>query len=262
MTFEVDGAAISYEVRGEGPPVVFVHAGVADRRMWEPQVEDLAEDFTVVSYDMRGFGSSPNPSGRFAHHEQLLALLDHLGIDVAALVGCSAGAYVTLSATVAAPGRVSRLVLISPVVDGVEPDDAVRDLWERESRALEDGDHDRAVEANVQGWLVGPHREAGDVDRDVRDLVAEMQRAALAAEDDGDEVEPDPPPGERLDAVTQPVLLVLGALDQQWVELCAHHLAERLADAQLEVVEDAAHLPGLEQPERVNGLLRRFLRIA
>lgn len=260
-TVDIDGAPISFDIRGEGPPVVFLHAGVADRRMWEPQVEELADDFTVVTYDLRGYGSSPNPAGRFAHHEQLLALLDHLGIDVAALVGCSAGAYVALSAAAAAPGRISRLVLISPVIDGVDPDERVTDLWHRENAALEAGDLDRAVEVNVQGWVVGPQRDADAVAADVRDLVTEMQRAAFASEDDGEEVEPDPLPGEQLDDVTQPVLLVLGDLDQPWIEACAHHLAEHLVDAQLEVIEDAAHLPSLERPERVNALLRRFLRI-
>ena len=258
-TIDLDGAPLSYDVRGDGPPVVLVHAGVADRRMWDQQVDDLAEDFTVVAYDLRGFGSSPNPPGDYAHHEQLLALMDHLELDIAALVGCSLGAYVALSAAVAAPARVSRLGLLSPVVDTVEPDETVRRFWETEAAALERGDLDEAARLNVDTWLVGRSRDAGEVDDDLRELVFEMQRAAFATDDEGDERELEPGPGEQLETITQPVLIVLGEHDVPWVESCAHHLVEQLTDAQLEIVDDAAHLPSLEQPERVTALLRRFL---
>ncbi|HEX9889137.1 MAG TPA: alpha/beta hydrolase [Nitriliruptorales bacterium] len=260
-TVALDGAPLAYDVRGEGPPVVFVHAGVADRRMWDAQVEALADEFTVVTYDLRGFGSSPNPPGTFSHHEQLLALMDHLDLDVASVVGASLGSYVALSAAVVAPNRVSRLALLAPVIDTVEPDDAIIDFWQREGGLLEDGDLDGAARLNVDVWVVGPAREADDVDQGVRELVFEMQRAAFASEDDGEETELEPGPGSRLDTITQPVLLMLGEHDQAWVRACAYHLAELLVDAQLEVVDDAAHLPSLEHFERVNALLRRFLSV-
>lgn len=254
-TVELDGAPLAYEVTGDGPAVLLVHAGVADRRMWDAQVGPLAERFRVVRYDLRGFGASPDAPGRYAHHEQLLALLDHLGVDEVAAVGCSMGSYVLLSAAVEAPARFRQLVIVSPVVDGVEPTASVRQAWRDEAAALDEGDIDAAVEVNLATWVDGPHRGPDDVDPEVRARVGRMQADVFAHGLAGDEEELDPGPGERLDELPMPVCIVTGALDQRWVLDCADHLAAALPDVQLHAVEDAAHLPNVEAPERVTALL-------
>lgn len=254
-TVELDGAPLAYETTGDGPAVLLVHAGVADRRMWHPQVGPLAERFTVVRYDLRGFGASPDAPGRYAHHEQLLALLDHLGLDRVAGVGCSMGSYVLLSAAVEAPERFRQLVLLSPVVDGIEPTASVKQAWREEAEALDAGDLVAAVEVNLATWVDGPHRGPGDVDPAVRAWVGEMQADVFAHGLAGDEQELEPGPGERLDELPMPVCVVTGSLDQRWVLDCADHLAAGLPDVQLHAVEGVAHLPSVEAPERVTELL-------
>src|SRR5687767_12332988 len=87
-TLEVPGSTISYEVRGSGPAVVFIHGGGFDRRLWDDQMDAFARHFRVIRYDVRGAGQSgPSDSVRFGHHEDLSRLLSHLGVQRASLVG-------------------------------------------------------------------------------------------------------------------------------------------------------------------------------
>ncbi len=90
--WEVDGAPLVYDDDGAGPVVLLLHAGIADRRMWTPVAAALAGRFRVVRYDLRGYGESAPPPKSFAHHEDVAGLLDHLGVERAALAGCSFGA--------------------------------------------------------------------------------------------------------------------------------------------------------------------------
>ena len=89
---EVGGARFYYEVAGQGDPIVFVHAGIADRRMWDAQFDVFARQYRVLRYDRRGFGNTAMVAGAFSHHRDLHALLEFLEIEAAYLVGCSQGA--------------------------------------------------------------------------------------------------------------------------------------------------------------------------
>jgi 3-oxoadipate enol-lactonase len=80
-----------YEVASEGDPLLLVHAGIADSRMWDEQLKVFALRYRVIRYDMRGFGSLTMVEGPYAHHEDLRALRDFLGIERAFLVGRSIG---------------------------------------------------------------------------------------------------------------------------------------------------------------------------
>jgi pimeloyl-ACP methyl ester carboxylesterase len=119
---EVNGATIYYEVVGEGEPLVLVHAGIADSRMWEGQLTAFADRYRVLRYDMRGFGRTAMVEGTFSHHEDLRGLLDFLGLDRAHLVGCSMGGGAVLDFALEYPDRVGNLVLVGSAVGGFRPD--------------------------------------------------------------------------------------------------------------------------------------------
>lgn len=109
---EVNGARIAYDVAGSGHPVVLLHAGIGDRRMWDDQISAFAERFTVIRYDARGFGGTIKPPAPFSPYADLISLLDDLGIAQAHLVGVSMGSHTAINAAVAAPERVSALVTV------------------------------------------------------------------------------------------------------------------------------------------------------
>ena len=85
-----------YDETGEGPPLVLLHEGVVDSRIWEPVVPLLAERHRVIRYDQRGFGRSPRPDGPYSLVEDLVAVLDAAGLERAALAGASRGGNIAL----------------------------------------------------------------------------------------------------------------------------------------------------------------------
>ena len=112
---------LPFDVAGSGPPVVLLHAGVADRRMWAGLLPVLAERFRVLAPDLPGYGDAPLSPGRFSNLAEVLALLDDQGLESVALVGASFGGRVALEVATAAPDRVDRLVLLCPGLRGVAP---------------------------------------------------------------------------------------------------------------------------------------------
>lgn len=231
-------------VEGDGPTVVLVHAGVADLRMWDqPAAALVAAGYRVVRCDLRGYGSTPlEPGASYGDAEDVLALVQDLGLTSFALVGASYGGYVAQQVASAEPERVERLVLVCAPGDLGEPDPGLRAFWQEEGRLLEAGDIDGATELNVATWL-GP-----DAVEDARILVRTMQRAAfdhqVAAGDVHDRELPVIP-----EALIMPVTMIVGAHDFDFFRDTARALVDLLPRAELVELEWAGHLPTLERPD-------------
>ena len=250
---------IAYEEHGDGPAVLLVHVGIADRRMWRGQVPVLARDRRVVAVDLRGFGETPHASGPFSHVDDLREVLDELGIERATVVGGSFGAKVALDFAVTHPERMERLVLCPPVVPGWEWSERVRSGWQEDDEALEAGDLDRATEVNVELWVDGPNRGPDAVDPEVRDLVRTMQRHAFELPEPEPPPEPAPDPAVRLADVRMPTLVVVGDQDVEDFQAMADAAAAEITDARKVVIEGAAHVVALEKPQEFNAVLLAFL---
>jgi 3-oxoadipate enol-lactonase len=236
--------------------VLLVHAGIADARMWGPQIA-LLEDagFTVIAPDLRGFGTRTLEPGRFSHVDDMRAELDGSAI----VVGCSFGGRVALELALTSPELVDRLVLIAPAVDGWDWSDEVRTGWEEEEEALERGDFEAAADSNLQLWL-----DRGQaVDPAVRSLVREMVLRSFELQvpvgDAAEDTWPEPGASARLDRLVPPTLVLVGEADTADMQAIAARIADEARDARIERIPEAAHLPSLEQPEAVNRLLLDFL---
>ena len=262
-TAEVHGARLAYEVVGEGEPLVLVHAGIADMRMWDPQVGPFAESRRVVRYDMRGFGKSPAVAGPFSHHDDMRGLLDALGVGRAAIVGSSMGGKVAIDFALENPDRVVALVLVASPVGGFEPDTPRPEEWDEMVAADEAGDLERLSELEVRKWVDGPQRGPDAVDPAVRDLVTEMNLIALRNEESGllgDERELEPLAAGRLGEIQAPTLVVVGELERPEILAAADLLAGEVPGAEKVVMRGTAHLPSMERPEEFNALVMEFLR--
>lgn len=241
---------------------MFLHAGVGDRRLWDEQVDAFAERFQVVRYDARGFGDTLLPGGPFSFVDDLRGLLDHLGLERAALLGNSLGARTALEHALAQPERTSALVLVGAPPMGA-PTSAELDAFDAEEDALlEAGKVDEAVGLNLRTWL------ADDPEPALRARVGEMQRRAfevqLAAYAREPEPGPagwldDPPVWDRLGDVACPTLVVVGDRDVGDMLGVADRLAAGIVGARKVVMHGAAHLPGLERPEEFNRIVLDFL---
>jgi pimeloyl-ACP methyl ester carboxylesterase len=255
----VNGAQIAYDVAGNGPAVLLLHAGIGDRRMWDDQVPAFAEHFTVVRFDARGFGETRKPDTPFAPYEDAIGLLDHLGISRAHIVGVSMGSQTAIEATIAAPERVSALVAVGART-GTPVSPELRAGWERVDELYEAGDIAGAVEYELRMWVDGPDRSPDAVDPEMRERVREMNAALFTRDDEaGEEIPLDPPAAERLAEISAPTLIVYGDKDVMDVRQAAGPLAAAILGAQLAVIPDAAHLPQMERPELFNEIVLGFL---
>jgi pimeloyl-ACP methyl ester carboxylesterase len=260
------GSGIAYDRAGPrgDVPVVLIHAGVADRTMWEPQWAALTSRHDAVRLDLRGFGeSTERPDGPLSPPDDVLAVLDAEGIGRCHLVGASYGAGVAVEVALQRPWAVASLVLIGPGGSLIPvATDELRAFAGEENAALDTGDLDAAADANVRWWVDGPGQPTDRIPSAVRDLVARMQRRAfeLTADwDDVEEAEPDPPALERLGEIDVPTLVLLGDLDLDAIRLAAERLARDVPGARLVVWEGVAHLPSLERPDELLELLEQHL---
>ena len=258
-----NGARLAGESLGNGRAIVFLHAGVADRRMWSRQVDGLSDTWRAVAYDRRGFGeTSCSSDAAFSHVDDLVAVMDRCAIDSACLIGCSQGGRIAVDFALAHPRRVAGLVLIAAAVSGApEPDgftpeiDAKVALLEA-AEAADDIERVNALEANL--WLDGPAMPEGRVGGEPRALLLEMNATALGHPELTGEIEP-PSAWPRLGEISVPALVISGALDFPYIQAMCRHLAETIPNARGVELDQAAHLPNLEDPARINDLLGNFL---
>jgi len=254
---------LHHEVRGDGPAVLLVHAGIADSRMWAPLAEHLvAAGYRVVTCDLPGFGRTPLAPGVVSPAADLLTLLDDLGVERAAVVGASFGGLVSLQLALRTPGRVRALALLDAMLDAFEESAELEAFYEEEEAAVEAGDGDAAVAAVLRMWLT---RAGRTVDPAVVELVATMQRDAAAAQlgVDAELEESDPPVAERLREIDVPALVVVGEDDVEDFHRIARRLADELPGAtDVVTIANAAHLPALERPDKTARALIAFLKAA
>ncbi|MFE1903700.1 alpha/beta fold hydrolase [Streptomyces gardneri] len=248
---------LSHDLAGQGPTtVVLLHSGVCDRRMWDGQFSALADaGHRVVRCDLRGFGETPVDAAH-THADDVRDLLDHLGIDRAAVVGSSFGGQIALELAVRHPGHVSALALLCSGMPGFAPSEELRAWGGREDALLEAGDLDGAVELNVDTWL-GP-----EADEAARALVREMQRRAfevqLAVPDEFSPVRTGVT-ADDLAGVEAPALVVAGGHDVPDFQAVADELTRILPAARRLDLDWAGHLPALERPAETARLLTAFL---
>ncbi len=259
---------IAYDRAGPAgrAPVVLLHAGVADRRMWDPHWAGLTATHDTIRLDLRGFGESTLAPTRLDPVEDVLETLCHLGVASCHLVAASFGAGVAVEVALLRPGLVRSLALCPPGGSLItEATPALRAFFAAEREALARGDLDGAVEANITTWVVGAGRTLGDVDPGVTASVRVMQRNAFdvtAGWAGIEEVELDPPATERLAEISQPVLLIVGSHDLDTINLAADLLEKALPDVRRVDLPGSAHLPSMEEPEDVLRLLLDWMDAA
>jgi pimeloyl-ACP methyl ester carboxylesterase len=260
-TAEINNAQLYYEVKGEGHPLILLHAGVADSRMWDDQFDVFAEKYRVVRFDYRGFGRSSMPAGSFSNIEDVRALLDFLEIASSYIIGISFGGLIAIDFTVAYPERVDALILGAPSVSGDTPSDGVRQFWQEEDEMVDNGDLAGATELNLRLWVDGLHREAGEVDSAVRQMVYDMQMNIFQKDvpDDIEEIDPDSPAIDRLDELTMPVQVLVGSLDLEEKVVLADRLEKEIPNSEKVVIPGVAHMLNMEKPEVFNSAVMKFL---
>jgi 3-oxoadipate enol-lactonase len=228
---------------------ILLHAGIADSRMYGQQVETLAP---ARAFDLPGFGEGADEPDVVDYRA---FVREQLPDEPVALLGTSLGGRVALELTLESPERVAALVLVGSGLGGHEWSEEVRAFGDEEEAAIERGDLDAAVEANLKLWL------PNDVDPGVRALVADMQRTAFERQI-GHEVREarlDPPASTRLGDIAVPTLVVTGDEDVRDIHEIADKLASEIPHAERAHIPGAGHLPSLERPDDFDRVVLAFL---
>ncbi|MFC1619829.1 alpha/beta fold hydrolase [Candidatus Neomarinimicrobiota bacterium] len=254
---EVDGGQLYYEVAGAGETILMVHDGLLHRETWNLQFDDLARDHRVIRYDRRGYGKSPAPEEPFSLVEDLDAVFRTLGVEQAMLMGMSAGARLAVDYTLAYPGKVSSLILVGPVVSGM---DFTNHFIDRGGRVTQEITSDRAIWRNyyVQDdpYTITPGH---DTARELAQKLLDANPHNFAAVNNLLARQPVQPALGRLSEIAVPTLIVVGEHDIADVHAHAGALETGILGAQRIIIRDAAHLIPLDQPEPFLAAVRDFM---
>jgi pimeloyl-ACP methyl ester carboxylesterase len=265
ITVQSGNANLAVSIDGEREPaLVFLHAGVCDRRMWNAQFANFAAGHRIVAYDRRGFGATTYDAEAHNYVHDLDTVLTATVRGPAVLVGCSQGGRIAVDFALSYPARVAALVLVAPAISGApEPKSyppAIQDLIDASDAAERANDAERLNAIEAHTWLDGPAETEGRVQGAVRDLFLEMNGRALRAAPAGEET------GkikayERFGELQMPIAFVLGALDFPHINERARTLKQRARRADLFEMAGTAHLPPLERPAAFNELLEARLAV-
>ena len=261
----LDGARIYYETTGQGDALLLAHAGFVDSRMWDEQFAFFARSYQVIRFDMRGYGRSDPAQGPVVRRDEIYALLKHLGIPKAALVGCSMGGANVLDFALEHPEMAQALILVSTAPGGFamqgEPPPGLMEMFS----ALQQNDLQRASDLQIQLWVDGMFRKPEQVDPLVRQRAAEMNRIAVANQTflkaDMQPLHPlDPPAAKRLKEVRVPTLVIAGALDHPEILRAANFMAQAGPSTKTCIFPNSAHVLNMELPEAFNQAVFDFLQ--
>jgi 3-oxoadipate enol-lactonase len=255
-----------YESAGEGPAVVFIHAGIADRRMWNREFVAYRRDRTVVRYDVRGFGRSDPATAEYSDVDDLRALLAHLGIRNATLVGCSNGGRLALDFVVENPDKVTGLLLVSPGLSGFTAEHAPdgKPVFEQDGQrsakipeAWKEGRKDQALEGLREYWTAA--QEGANLDL-VRTMMRENAGEIFTDSSASHNRSPEPPAVSRLGSISVPTVVLLGDRDEPSMTYIVRTIVRGIPHAKLIPVPGADHLVNLSRPAEFDRALRQLLK--
>jgi 3-oxoadipate enol-lactonase len=253
----VDGGEVWADDSGGGArPVVLLHPGVGDSRIWAGILPALTPKYRVIRYDARGFGRSPAPEVPFSLLPDLIAVLDHFGIERAAFVGCSQGGASSLGLAVENPSRVSVLVLLCPGVPGAPAQEEAQNgpgadkLEAKFARLIEAGDVDGLASLMQRIW------GASGATPEVMEQLGSAARAILNG---GDMGVADLPVFGRLGEIAVPSALLVGDADLPSLVEANKQAAAVIPGCEFMLVPGMDHFPPLREPGLVLSAITRTL---
>jgi len=251
----VNQTTLYYEKAGKGIPIIFIHGFGLDTRMWDPQFETFAHKYTVIRYDLRGFGQSalPDEAVMYTHHEDLNSLLKEKGISKAILAGLSLGGRVAASFALTYPDQVLGLILIDSVLEGYAMKDYKMDYIYEEAK--------KDISGALKLWLAHPTFEATHKNAEVSEYLNKivLDYSGWHFIHKNPLIPLKPPCKERLHEIKVPALILVGEHDLPDFQDIANILDQNIPNSELHIIPDAGHMSNMEQPSVVNKLMQEFI---
>lgn len=263
---QVDGAKLYYEVDGKGHPLVLIHAGFLDSRMWDKEFELYNENYRVIRYDVRGFGKSSHPTDKFSDSNDLYNLLKHLDVAKTYLLGVSNGGRISLDFAVEHPDMVDGMILVGTGIRGYkvagpeeekmwdEFDAMMKPTEDAQKKAVEENRLEDAVRIDVDLWAPA----AGESRQRVLDIA--MDNAHAQKEPPWKlQTSPQPYAFERLSTIKAPALLIVGDRDLWGSQIITRRLHSLLPGSKMVVLQGADHIANVSKPEEFDRTVLGFL---
>jgi len=252
----VSDGRLYYEEAGQGPCIVFLHDGMLHSEAYDPQFAACANEYRVVRYDRRGFGRSDNPHQPYSNTADLKAVFDTLKIDSALLIGCSAGGRLAIDFALKHPKLVTGLILIGPVVSGME---LTNHMLTRGGRLTTEIQTDSVRYRNY--WIDSDPYEFYPTNGEAKARARELLTAYpqnLNRRNDRFQQGAERPAVRFLSEIKAPTLIIVGEGDIADVHAHAGAIEAGISGARREIVSNAGHLVALEKPQEVTDLIRSF----
>jgi pimeloyl-ACP methyl ester carboxylesterase len=261
----VAGGRLFYERKGRGVPLVLIHSGFLDRRMWDPQFASYSSRYTVIRYDIRGHGRSSRVESTYVDADDLRALFDHLGLEDAFVIGDSNGARIACGFAAGAPERVRGLVLVGGGPADLDPtpeeEDRFMDTFaDRDGKILELANAhriDESVDLMLDAW-------APAVDNQTRGYLREIATdnfAQMVAASSGKlpNRQPRYPVAETLRQSSIPMLLLCGDRDHPALHMMMGRFAQQVPTARFVEIRGADHTASLSARAEFDRIVLEFL---
>jgi pimeloyl-ACP methyl ester carboxylesterase len=232
---------INYNVTGEGDPIVLIHGFGLDSRIWEKQVEQLSKTNKVITYDLRGFGKSSIPNGKYSHTEDLHELLKELGIQKAKIVGHSFGGEIAVEYALEYPNEVNNLVLISPSLRGVKGDTSE---WEALEELGKTGNIEALRKRILENPLFKNLKEGSRVKELINEIVKDYSGFHFMNRDPREIIEGN----QEIKNISCPVEVVIGEKDEEIQKEVAKKFKNEIG-VETKVIPNCGHIGILEEQE-------------
>lgn len=245
--FNYNSAYLYYGIHGEGELIVLIHGFGLDSRIWKKQVKELSKTNKVITYDLRGFGKSSLPTEKYGHQKDLYALLNHLDIKQAKIVGHSFGGEVAINFALEYLEKVKSLVLISSSLGGVKGDSKE---WGKLQKLGKSGDIEGLKRRMLEN---SAFKDLNDEDRElVREIIQDYSGYHFQNTDPREYIESSGRVRE-LSSIPMSVVIAENDLD---IQKKVAQIFEKELGIKSRVIFESGHMVILEKPKEVNDAIR------
>ncbi|MBT2288727.1 alpha/beta hydrolase [Paenibacillus albidus] len=244
-----------YEIEGDGSPIVMIHSGGVDSRVWRYMVPELAQSFKVITFDGRGTGHSPAMQEPTSLVEDLRKLLEHLGLDRVTLVGHSMGGQVATDFTLSYPSMVEQLVVIAPSLTGFVYSQEFTNYMTSVNAAAPD--ISKLVELSLaapiyRSTMASPHSSF------LSEMHAHYMTRVFTEWACFEVLWPEPPAIERLEKIAASTLFIQGTIEWPDMYNIAEHF-KRVPAIQFATIKGADHMLVLTHAEQLANCIQHFI---
>jgi len=256
---DVNGTRLYYEISGFGEPIVLIHGGYCDLRVWDDQIQDFSERHKLIRYDLRGHGKSalPTPNESYKHHEDLKALLEHLGIPEAHICGHSFGSGIAVDFALSYPEMCKSLISGGPIVFGYSSSsmEALSSFVNKVDSMFKEKGKKAATDYFYAGFY---YKDQNVLDR-LKEITLDYSFWHALHEDPMEVVHP--LAIEQIESISKPTLIITSDNDVEPCREIAVLMEKRIRNSKRVVIADAGHDFNLEKPFEFNRIVLDFIGV-